>query len=524
MQTTSEQPSSDTIKLQNLVLDLQSELSIKADALVQKDNEILELKQQYQHMLEQFRLSQQRQFGQSSESSPNQTELFDEAEQENAAPTDNAITQQASGITLNKPKRQPLPKDLPRETLVHDIADADKVCGCCGHDLHRMGEETCEQLEFIPASVKVIEHVRPKYGCRHCEQQGTEVDIKIAAVPPTPIPKSIATASLLSQIITSKYQYALPLYRQESLFKQYGIELNRKTMASWMIRSSELLGPVYQRLYQVQLRQSVINADETPLKVIHEDKNQCYMWVYCTGTDSPPTNRSNSDPPNIVLFDYQNSRAGHCAKDYLQDYQGYLQVDGYAGYEQTDATLVGCFAHARRKFIDAQKIQVKGKTGKADWAINHIQKLYRIEKEIKGQPAVEKQRLRQEQTRPLLDVFKHWLDKSAIQVPPKSAIGKAIGYSLRQWPKLIRYLEHGDLNIDNNRAERAIKPFVIGRKNWMFANTANGAQASAILYSLIETAKANGQIPFDYIKHLLDELAKKPDSIDHLLPWNVDLT
>jgi len=524
MQTTSEQPSSDTIKLQNLVLDLQSELSIKADALVQKDNEILELKQQYQHMLEQFRLSQQRQFGQSSESSPNQTELFDEAEQENAAPTDNAITQQASGITLNKPKRQPLPKDLPRETLVHDIADADKVCGCCGHDLHRMGEETCEQLEFIPASVKVIEHVRPKYGCRHCEQQGTEVDIKIAAVPPTPIPKSIATASLLSQIITSKYQYALPLYRQESLFKQYGIELNRKTMASWMIRSSELLGPVYQRLYQVQLRQSVINADETPLKVIHEDKNQCYMWVYCTGTDSPPTNRSNSDPPNIVLFDYQNSRAGHCAKDYLQDYQSYLQVDGYAGYEQTDATLVGCFAHARRKFIDAQKIQVKGKTGKADWAINHIQKLYRIEKEIKGQPAVEKQRLRQEQTRPLLDVFKHWLDKSAIQVPPKSAIGKAIGYSLRQWPKLIRYLEHGDLNIDNNRAERAIKPFVIGRKNWMFANTANGAQASAILYSLIETAKANGQIPFDYIKHLLDELAKKPDSIDHLLPWNVDLT
>ena len=524
MQTTSEQPSSDTIKLQNLVLDLQSELSIKADALVQKDNEILELKQQYQHMLEQFRLSQQRQFGQSSESSPNQTELFDEAEQENVAPTDNAITQQASGITLNKPKRQPLPKDLPRETLVHDIADADKVCGCCGHDLHRMGEETCEQLEFIPASVKVIEHVRPKYGCRHCEQQGTEVDIKIAPVPPTPIPKSIATASLLSQIITNKYQYALPLYRQESLFKQHGIELSRKTMASWMIKSSELLEPVYQRLYQDQLGQSVMNADETPLKVIREDKNQCYMWVYCTGTDSPSTNRSNSDPPNIVLFDYQNSRAGHCAKDYLQDYQGYLQVDGYAGYEQTEATLVGCFAHARRKFIEAQKIQVKGKTGKADWAINHIQKLYRIEKEIKGQPALDKQRLRQAQARPLLDVFKHWLDKSAIQVPPKSAIGKAIGYSLRQWPKLIRYLEHGDLNIDNNRAERAIKPFVIGRKNWMFANTANGAQASAILYSLIETAKANGLMPFDYIKHLLDELPKKLNSIDHLLPWNVDLT
>ncbi len=516
MQTASQRLPDDIQKLKKLLI-LERELSI------QKDARIDHLSQQYQQILEQFRLAQQRQFGQSSESNLNQLGLFNETEQ-----TLEADEPQAEHETINytrqKPKRKPLPDDLPRETIVHDIPEADKHCDCCGHDLHKIGEDKNEQLVFIPAQVKVIEHVRPKYSCRQCEQQGTEVNIKIAPVPPTPIPKSFATASLLSQIITSKYQYALPLYRQESLFKQYGIELSRKTMADWMIKSSEFLEPVYQRLYQDQLRQSVINADETPLKVIREDKNQCYMWVYCTGTDSPPGNRSNSDPPNIVLFDYQNSRAGQCAKDYLQDYQGYLQVDGYAGYEQTDATLVGCFAHARRKFIEAQKIQVKGKTGKADWAINHIQKLYRLEKEIKGQPALDKQRLRQAQARPLLDVFKTWLDKSAIQVPPKSAIGKAIGYSLRQWPKLTRYLEHGDLNIDNNRAERAIKPFVIGRKNWMFANTTNGAQASAILYSLIETAKANGLMPFDYFKHLLDELAKKPDRIDQLLPWNVDLT
>jgi transposase len=246
-------------------------------------------------------------------------------------------------------------------------------------------------------------------------------------------------------------------------------------MASWMMRSAGLLDPVTRRLRQIQLQQAVINADETPLKVIREDKHQCYMWVYYTGTDAPSDHRSDTDPPNIVLFDYQNSRAGHCARDYLQDYQGYLQVDGYAGYEKTDAILVGCFAHARRKFIEAQKIQVKGKTGKADLAINHIQKLYRLEKTIKGRTAIEKQRLRQAEGKPLLDAFKVWLDKSVIQVPPKSAIGKAIGYSLRQWPKLIRYVEQGHLNIDNNRAERAIKPFVIGRKNWMFANTANGA-------------------------------------------------
>lgn len=506
------------------LLQLKEMLSSERILSTQRGEEIVRLKQQYQHMLEQFRLSQQRQFGQSSESNLNQTELFDEAEQTLDEPANLPSEKAATGETRRTPKRQPLPADLHREVIVHDIPDSEKSCTDCGHDLHRMGEDKSEQLEFIPASIKVIEHVRPKYSCRHCEQQGTRVEIKIAPVSPAPIPKSFASATLLSQIITSKYQYALPLYRQESLFKQYGIELNRKTMASWMMRSAELLAPVIERLHQIQLQQAVINADETTLKVIREDKYLCYMWVYCTGTDSPVESKPQDDPPNIVLYDYQNSRAGQCAKDYLQDYQGYLQVDGYAGYEKTDTTLVGCFAHARRKFIEAQKIQVKGKTGKADWAINHIQKLYRLEKEIKSQPGAEKQRIRQAQAKPLLEAFKTWLDKSAIQVPPKSAIGKAIGYSLRQWPKLIRYIEHGNLNIDNNRAERAIKPFVIGRKNWMFANTANGAKASATLYSLIETTKANGLVPFDHIKYLLDELSKKPDNIDYLLPWNADLT
>ena len=387
-----------------------------------------------------------------------------------------------------------------------------------------MGEETSEQLEFIPASIKVIEHIRPKYSCRHCEQQGTEVRIKIAPVPKSPIPKSIATPSLLAQVITSKYQYALPLYRQEQMFKQYGIELSRKTMADWMIKSSELLVPIYHRLKAIQLQQSVMNADETPLKVIHEDKSRCYMWVYCTGSDSPPDKNADKDPPpNIVLYDYQNSRAGHCPRDYLDGYQGYLQVDGYAGYEQTGATLVGCFAHARRKFIEVQRAQVKGKTGKADWAISHIRKLYRIETEITDKAPAEKQTQRLAKAKPLLSQFKAWLDKSAHQVPPKSAVGKAIAYSLGQWSKLERYIEDGNLQIDNNRAERAIKPFVIGRKNWLFSNTANGAQASAMLYSLIETAKANGLTPFDYLNHLLEELPKNPQDIEQLLPWKVDL-
>jgi len=516
MQTASKQLPDDPQELKNLLL-LERELS------AQKDAQIDHLSQQYQQILEQFRLAQQRQFGQSSEVSLDQLGLFNETEQTVEA-DDLEAEQETISYTRRKPKRKPLPKDLPRETIVHDIADADKTCDCCGHELHCMGEDKSEQLEFIPASIKVIEHVRLKYSCRQCEQQGTRVDIKIAPVPPAPIPKSIATASLLSQIITSKYQYALPLYRQEQMFKQYGIELSRKTMADWMIRCSELLVPIYQRLKAIQLQQTVMNADETPLKVIHEDKSRCYMWVYCTGSDSPPDKNTDKDPPpNIVLYDYQNSRAGHCPRDYLDGYQGYLQVDGYAGYAQTGATLVGCFAHARRKFIEVQRAQVKGKTGKADWAISHIRKLYRIESEIKEKASAEKQTRRQAQAKPLLDQFKAWLDKSALQVPPKSAIGKAIAYSLGQWSKLERYIEDGNLQIDNNRAERAIKPFVIGRKNWLFSNTANGAQASAMLYSLIETAKANGLTPFDYLHHLLTELPRQSRDIEQLLPWNVDL-
>ncbi|MFV1985593.1 MAG: IS66 family transposase [Thiohalomonadales bacterium] len=493
-----------------------------------KDNVITSLKDQYKNLLEQFRLSQQKQFGKSSETSDAQLGLFNEAEniaEEEQKEKADAEKENISG-TRNQPKRRPLPKDLPRETVIHDISDADKICIDCGHALHKMGEEKSEQLEFVPAHVKVIENIRLKYSCRSCELQGIKTHIKIAPAPNSPIPKSMATPSLLSHVITNKYQYALPLYRQESLFKQYGIDLNRKTLSSWMLKIIPLLNPVYKLLHQIQLKQTAIHADETPLTVIHADKNKCYMWVYCTGTDSPKNKAQSKkhDSPNIVLYDYQNSRSAQCVNDYLQTYNGYLQVDGYAGYESTKTTLVGCWAHARRKFMDVKKTQVKGKIGKADWAINHIQKLYRIEKEIKDKSAEEKYKIRQKQSKALLEEFKKWLDKSVQHVPPTSSIGKAIAYCIRQWPKLKTYIESGELNIDNNRAERALKPFVIGRKNWMFANTENGATASAVLYSLIETAKANGLIPFDYLKLLFEKLPGYSEEIIDLMPWNVALT
>lgn len=499
---------------------MKNELIALQKQVVEQEKVIAVLQARNLFLEEQFRLAQQQRFGASSEAHPEQGDFFNEVEAE-LDTTDDTEEETGTSTTIKKkPVRQKLPKDLPREIIIHDIED--KTCACCHAQLHKMGEERSEKLEFIPAQVKVIEHVRLKYSCRNCEQENTTTDIKIARVPDSPIPKSIATATLLSQIITSKYQYALPLYRQESLFKQYGIELNRKTMSDWMMKCSHLFEPLYQQLKSTLLAQKAIHADETPLKVINDDKTKSYMWVYCTGTDSPNKNNP-SNSPNIVLYDYQQgSRAGACAANYLHNFTGYLHVDGYAGYEKTTATLVGCWAHARRKFIEAQKAQPKGKTGKADMALSFIQKLYRIEISIKDKTSDEKYQIRQAQAKPLLNKLYAWLNKT--NIVPKSALGSAIQYSKNQWHKLVRYIENGDLNIDNNRAERAIKPFVIGRKNWLFCNTSNGANASSMLYSIIETAKANGLTPFDYIAHCLEQLSHKDCDIEQLLPWNVKIS
>lgn len=465
---------------------------------------------------EQFRLAQQARFGTKSEGYPGQGELFNEVEEL----VELIVSEQETiEYTRNKPKRKPLPKDLPREVVVHDIADEDKVCDSCQGELHKIGEDKSEKLEFIPAQVKVIEHVRPKYSCKACEQNGTCNQVKQAPVVPSVIPKGYATPSLLSQIITSKYQYGLPLYRQESMFKQYGIELSRKTTADWMMKSADILQRLYDRLRQHLLKQSVIHADETTLKVVGDNKSKSYMWLYATGADSPEGKLTDTNIPPIVLFDYHASRAGQCAVDYLDGYQGYLQVDGYAGYHKTQATLVGCWAHARRKFTDAKTAMGKHKSGKVEWALNHIQKLYRIEIQIKHKTPKERFKIRLEKSLPLLKQFEAWLIKSEQEVLPKTKLGEALQYCLNQWEKLQGYTLDGHLSIDNNRAERAIKPFVIGRKNWLFSQTAKGAKASATLYSIIETAKANGLVPFDYIMYLLEKLSQPEPDINQLMPW-----
>ena len=241
------------------------------------------------------------------------------------------------------------------------------------------------------------------------------------------------------------------------------------------------------------------------------------MWVYCCGADRLNNNKTK----NIVLFDYHNSRAAQCPINFLEGYSDYLQVDGYAAYGKTEAILAGCMAHARRKFIDAKTAQGKSKTGKADVMLNLIGKLYGIEANIKLKSNDEKHQIRQEKSKPLIDKINQWVSDNREKIPPKSKLGEALTYWHNQAHKLETYLEDGRINIDNNRAERAVKPFVIGRKNWLFSNTSRGANASAILYSFVETAKANGLMVDSYLQTCLDELAKKPDNLEHLLPWNV---
>jgi transposase len=469
----------------------------KLETLTQK------LTERVQRFEEVLNLAQHKRFSPSSETYEGDGQVFNEAEQVAETEPEEVTNADAPALetTLEiptkapaKPRRPRITPELPRIEVLHDIDS--KTCTCCGNELHRMGEEVSEQIEFIPAEIRVIKHVRPKYSCRTCEREGTEVAIQIADVPDTLFPKSMATPSLVAQIISAKMHYGLPLYRQEKMFSEAGIELSRQTMSRWLMSCADKLEPLLALMKTELLKQPVLWADETTLDVLEVDKSTCYMWVYGCGVES-------SAGPKLVLFDYQDGRSGQHAVQFLDGYNGYLQVDGYAGYEQTSATLAGCWAHARRKFIEAQQAQGKGKTGKADWAINHIQKLYAL------------------LAAPLLKQLWDWLEKSKDTIPKESLVSKAISYTQKQWPKLIRYLDDGQLNIDNNRAERAVKPFVIGRKAWLFANTRTGAKASAALYSLVETAKINGLEPYHYLTRLFEQLPKAntPEALAKLLPY-----
>ena len=472
---------------------------------------------------EELRLERMRQFAAKSEKLPagDQGCLFDEVEVESSKPGEDSLPE-VTEVPAHKRvrgKRNPLPDDLPREDVVIDLSEEEKICAKDGAALKEIGSDVSEKLDVIPAQIKVIRTIRKKYICPCCNDQA---NIKTAPMPESILPKSNATAGLLSYIATSKYVDALPLYRIEDIFTRYGIELPRNTMARWMIEMCEKLIPVYNLLEEDLLASDYISCDETTVQVLHEAgksaESKSYMWVRCRhGTGVNP----------IVLFEYDPTRSKTVPTRLLEGFTGYLQVDGYAGYDEfcnrEGVIRVGCMAHVRRKFVDAYKASGK-KSSSADWVLKRIQALYKIESEIKEKSSSERHAARQTQSRPILDGIKTWLDENQSKYPPSGLMGKAITYAQNQWKYVLNYLKDGRLAVDNNFTENRFRPFALGRKNWLFSDSVNGVKASALIYSILQSARANGLEPYAYMRHLLTELpkCKTQEDIEILLPHKLD--
>jgi transposase len=484
--------------------------------------------QHYKHQIltlqEQLNLAIARRYAASSEKIPaEQLCLFDEAELEVETHLPEQEDEQGS-VTVPEHKRRKrgrkkLPDTLPRVDVVHELAEADRICPHDGAILTEIGEDVSEQLDIIPAKIQVLRHIRKKYACQ-CGQC-----IKTAALPAQAIPKSLASPGLLAHVAVSKYQDALPLYRQETILRRIGVDLSRATLANWMIKTGSLVQPIINLLRDRLLDYDILQMDETTVQVLKEPgktaQSKSYLWVQKGG---PP------DKP-VVLFDYDPRRGAEVPMRLLEGFKGYLQTDGYAGYNKVvknnNLTAVGCMAHARRKFSDVVKAQGRNKKrGKAHRGLILIQKLYRIEKKARELKLTPEKRyaLRQKQAKPLLDGIREWLDESLAQVPPSSVTGQALSYLNNEWDKLKAYLKDGRLEIDNNGAENAIRPFVVGRKNFLFSVSVKGVEASANLYSLIETAKANGLEPYAYMRYLFTQLprAETVEEIEALLPGNLE--
>lgn len=427
----------------------------------------------------------------------------------------------------NKKKgRRKLPSHLPRIEEVVDLLDKEKFCEC-GAPLIRIGEEVSEKVDYVPAIIRVIRTIRPKYACCACEGvESSSGAVKIARPPKQLIPKGLATPALLAHIVISKFADALPFYRQRLQFLRLGVEISRSTMAAWAIYVADRCKPIVELLIQNIRAGDIINMDETPLQVLKElgkkNTTKSYMWVFRGGDLQRPS----------VVFQYDPTRSKDVPSRVVgPDYRGYIQTDGYAGYDnlgnRDGIVHLGCLVHARRKFFDVIKPlkkdgKINGST--AQTVLDHIQNLYRLERVAKEQDMSPAQirDLRQEKAVPILNDIKALLDERISTTPPKSLLHKAIFYTLGQWNRLIRYTQNGILRPDNNLTENAIRPLAVGRKNWLFAGSPRGARASAIFFSLIETAKANGLEPFAYLRHLFEMIPKAEGTEDfkQLLPQN----
>jgi transposase len=414
-----------------------------------------------------------------------------------------------SGEKKGKHGRGKLPEELPRDTKEHKVAAAGRKCKGCGRDLERIGEEVTEKLEYQPASFFVVRHVREKLACKACEE-----NVVTAPLPPQPIEKGMAGAGLLAHVLVSKYEDHLPLARLERIFEREGLEISRSTLCDWVAGSSRCLEPIYAAMREDVLLSKKLNVDETKMPVLDQTVSSGLrstgFWTYVGDEEHPHT-----------VYEHAPEKSSAAPRSYLSSFEGYLQADAHPGYDDLykDGRIVeaGCMAHARRKFFDAERTD----RGRAMTALAYIRLLYRIEREVKGVSAEERLEVRHARSRPMCERFKDWLEQEILSVLPESPMGQAMKYATTHWAALTRFLESGILEIDNNAAERALRPVVVGRKNYLFAGSDRGAHRAAVIYSVIASAKRHGVERFAYLRDVLERLPTHPrEAIRELFPAN----
>lgn len=494
-------------KTKELILEMEKELE-------SKDKEIADLKNELAYLKNQILNKNRKIFGSSSEqSSTMQISFFDEAEKDSdlkvAEPTIEEITYKRAKSSNTTGKKDNL-ANLEKIVVEHKLDETEQYCKDCSDELVVIGTKSKEILKYIPAKLYVEEHITYSYACKSCEENNDKANIVTTKAPQTLLHKSMASNELLSHVINLKYQHAMPLYRQEAYFKMMGANLSRQTLSNWIISAANELESVYKLMKEKLLKRNYLQADETVLKVLDdrgkESNKQKYMWLYKSPNKSSP----------IIIYDYQKTRSGSCPRDFLGKFSGYLQTDGYAGYNKVEnIKRLYCLAHIRRKFheiiinLDEEAL----KTSRAAIGFNYCAKLYQIEKELREQYSKDydyyekryKERL--EKSKPIIEEFISYVDKEIKDAVPRSALGKALAYTKPLLPNLMTFLEDGSLEIDNNGAERSIRPFVVGRNNWLFSTSTKGAEASALIYSIIETAKNNNLIVEKYLLYLMDTFA-----------------